>query len=98
MQAQLVLLAGRSGKRQRRGELAPRLRRVETKEIDRLADFENRVDQGLPSLADAQRQQLLAMLLVEISGAVEPLGAGLAAQRVPVGLRGVGGTDHAVDI
>ena len=60
VQAQLVLLAGRAGQRQRPGELAPRFGRVEAQEIDRLAHFEHRVDQGLPGLADAQREEFLA--------------------------------------
>ncbi len=57
VQAQLVLLAGRARQRQRPGELAPRFGRVEAQEIDRLAHFEHRVDQGLPGLADAEREE-----------------------------------------
>ena len=37
------------------------------------------------------------MLLVEIGGAVEQPSAGLAAERVPILLRGVAGANHPVD-
>ncbi len=89
VQAQLVLLAGRARKRQRPGELAPRLGRVEAQEIDRLAHFEHRVDQGLPGLANAEGEELLRMLFVEVGGALEQLRARFAAERVPADLRGM---------
>ena len=98
VQAQLVLLAGRAGQRQRPGELAPRLGGVEAQEIDRLAHFEHRVDQGLPGFANAQREELLAMLLVEVGGAVEQPRPRLPAERIPILLRGVAGADHPVDL
>src|SRR5438067_6704247 len=54
VEAQLVLLAGRSRKRQRMSELAPRLRGVEAQKVDRFADFEHGIRQGLAGLADTK--------------------------------------------
>src|SRR5687767_13599468 len=98
MQAQLVLLPGRSWKRHRPAELAPRLRSVEAQEVDRLANLENGVRQSLAAFADAQREQLLAMLLEQVGGAVEQPGAGLATQRVPLGLSGRSRAHHPLDV
>ena len=52
-------------------ELAPRLGRVKAEEIDRLAHFEDRVDQGLSRLADAEREEFFRMLLIEVGRALE---------------------------
>ena len=89
VQAQLVLLAGRAGKRKRPGELAARFGRVETQEIDRLAHLEHRVDQGLAGLACAQREELFRMLFEQVGRAFEQLRPRFAAKRIPGELRRV---------
>src|SRR5438270_9929081 len=98
MEAQLVLLAGRAGKRHRPRELTARLRRVEAQEIDRLAHFEDRIDQSLSAFANAQRIKFLAMLLVKVGRLVEQPRPRLATERVPAKLRRVAGAAHLVDI
>src|SRR5258705_135456 len=97
VQAKLVLLAGWAGQRQRPGKLPARLGGVKAQEIDRLAHFEHRADQGLPGFARAEREEFLAVLLIEIGGAVEQLRAGFAAERVPADLGGLASAGHAVD-
>src|SRR3954463_9593501 len=68
MQTQLVLLAGRSGKRHWPCELAPCFGSVEAQEVDRLPDLKDSVGQGLAAFADAERIEFLSMLLVKIGG------------------------------
>src|SRR5947209_5342604 len=79
------------------GALAPRFRGVEAEEIDRLAHLENGIDQSLSAFTNAQREEFLAMLLVEVRGAIEQLGTSLSAQRIPILLRRMSGTHHPVD-
>src|SRR5262245_41463566 len=96
METQLVLLASRARKQDRPGELPPRLSGVVTKKVDCLAHLEDRVDQRLPSLANAQREELFRMLLIKVGGAVEQPGSRFAAKRVPLRLRCVAGPRHAI--
>ncbi len=98
MQAKLVLLPGRTRKRERLCELASSFGRIETQEIDRLAHFQHAVDQCLPGFADAEREEFFRMLLVEIGGALEQFRAGFTAQRIPPDLRGMPGVGHPVDL
>ncbi len=89
VERQRVALAGRSRQRQRADEQAPRLRRVISQEVDRLAYVALRVVQRLAGLAhdDGHQARLVALVQVGRGGEdLRPLGA---AQLVPVvrGLR-----------
>src|SRR5207248_6006182 len=94
----LILLARRSRKRERSCELATSFRCIKSQEVDRLAHFENRIDQGLAGLANAEREEFLAMLFVKVGGAIEQFRARFAAKRVPADLRGARGPNHAFDV
>ncbi len=97
MEPQFIPLPGRSWERKRSCELASGFGGIEAKEIDCLAHFEHRVDQRLSRFANAKREELFRMLLVEVSRAFEQPRAGLAAERVPPNLRRVARANHPVD-
>ena len=80
-------------------EQPPRLGGVEPQEIDRLAQFEDRVGQGLAGLAQAQREDFVGVGLEGSGGGIEQPRAVFAADCVPAGLgRGgaVGGEIYVV--
>jgi hypothetical protein len=97
VEAELVLLAGRSRERHRGGELAPRFGRVIAQEIDRLAHFEHRVGKVLPaSRMHSEKNSSRCARTGRRRG--RAAGAGLAAERSHSMLRGMRGANHAVDV
>ena len=93
-----IMLAGRAWQPHRVGELAACLGGIEAKEINRFTDLQDRIGERLAGLADAQRPELLAMFLEEVSRPLEQLCPRLAASGIPADLRTISGADHAVDV
>ena len=83
---QPVLFARRARQHDRLGELAPRLERVIAQEIDRFAQFEHRVGQGLTRLALAQREEFVSVLLEQIRRLFQQERTALAPESVPARL------------
>src|SRR5437868_6616333 len=98
MQSQLVLLPGWTWKRKRLCELAPRFGCVKAQEIDRLAQFEHRVDQCLARFTNAEREEFFGMRLVEVGRALEQFCAGFTPKRIPVEMGCLPGADHLIDL
>src|SRR5437868_3069337 len=98
VQSELILLTGWPRKGKRFGELATGFGCVEPQEIDRLAHFEHRIDQGLPAFTNAQREEFFRMRLVEISRTFEQPRSRLPARRIPADLCRVSGAGHAINL
>ena len=83
VQPDLILLAGRAGQALRHGEFGARAGRVIAQEIDGLAHLRQGGRYGAAALANDQRHQRGAVLLVEIGGAFENRGALFGWRIVP---------------
>ena len=70
MQPKLVQLTGRSGKCSDVAAQANCFAGIVAKEVDSLAHFQHRVGHGLAGFADAEREQLPAMLLEQVGSSV----------------------------
>ena len=95
VQGQAVALARRAGQRLAfRREQAARLGGVIAQEIDRLAQFQHGIGQGLAGLALAEREERVAVRLVLVGHGFEQRGPFRSAARIPLRLGGERTLDH----
>ncbi len=98
VQREMIGLSRRTGKFDRVLEFLARLGRVIAQEIDRLAQFAQRIRQDLAALAHRQRHELRAVVLEKIGGLLQNRGTRVALERIPVVLRAAGSIERAHDI